>query len=226
MYGEDVTFSGLPAELRTRRRRLLLLVIGLIVLLAAGLVAMLALAPGGRPAAAPGEGTGGLGSAPLEPNGGDGSQPGAGQTPAPTEDADGGAGPGDGGTSGEGEGGQGTDDGGNTPDQPSGPCATTDRKLAGAPDPLHLKPGANKGSFTIYNCTDEQVAWLAATKPSVTLADEDGTLAPGATLVMSFTVDTSKFDTQTFTFKIKVYSTTSTFFYVDVNGSKLGIAPN
>jgi hypothetical protein len=222
MYGQEVTFSSLPAELRTRRRRLLLLVIGLIVLLAAGLIAMLALAPDSRPG--PGAGTGGLGSAPLEPNGGDGS--GQGQTPAPTEDPA--AGSGEGGTSGEGQGGQGTGDGGNTPDQPSGPCATTDRKLAGAPDPVHLKLGATKGTFTIYNCTDGPVEWLAATRPSVTLADEQGTIEPGATHALGFTVDTSKFDTQEFTFRIGVKDPASMapFFYIDVYGKKLGIAPN
>jgi hypothetical protein len=219
MYGQEVTFSSLPDELRTRRRRLLLLVIGLIVLLAAGLVAMLALAPDGRPAAAPDAGTGGLGSAPLEPNSGDGT----GQTPAPTEGPSGGVGPGDGGTSGEG---QGDGGGGNTPDQPSGPCATTDRKLAGAPDPVRLKLGATKGTFTIYNCTDEPVDWLAATKPSVTLADDAGTIEPGATFVMGFTVDTSKFDTPEYMFRIQVRSATSTFFYIEVYGKKLGIAPN
>jgi hypothetical protein len=204
--------------LRTRRRRLLLLVIGLIVLLAAGLVAMLALAPGGRPAAAPGAGTGGLGSAPLVPGSGEGDA----ETPAPTE------GPSDGGTSGEGPGGQGPGDdgGGNTPDQPPGPCATTDRKLAGAPDPVRLKLGATKGTFTIHNCTDEPVDWLAATKPSVTLADEAGTIEPGATFVMGFTVDTSKFDTQEFMFRIQVRSATSNFFYIEVYGRKLGIGPN
>jgi hypothetical protein len=223
MYGEEVTFSNLPNELRTRRRRLLLLVIGLIVLLAAGIVAMLALAPGGRPAAQPGAGTGGLGSAPLEPN--SGSQPD--ETSQPSESPS--VGPGDGGTSGDGlgsgDGGGGGDDG-NAPDQPTGPCANWDRKLAGAPDPVRLKLGATKGSFTIYNCTDEAVAWLAATKPSVTLSDTSGVIQPGATFVLGFTVDTSKFATTEFTFKIQVREAASNFFYIDVYGKKLGIGPN
>jgi hypothetical protein len=223
MYDQELTFSNLPDELRTRqRRRLLALVLGLIVLLAAGIVAMLALAPDGRrPASAQTIPTGidGLGGAPQpDPVAPDGGTPSG-------EPSDGPAAP-DGGGEGDGQGGGDSGDDGGTPDQPSGPCATATRALAGAPDPVKLKMGATKGSFTIYNCTDESVAWLAATRPSVTLSEEAGTLEPGATHVLGFTIDTSSFDTQKFTFKIKVYSTTSTFFYVDVNGSKLTLTGN
>src|SRR5687768_7189597 len=76
MYAEGVTFSGLPSELR-RRRRLLVLVVGLIVLLGVGIVAMLVLAPAKRPGAAqPAPGYDAIGGAPLpEPNGGGGGEP-------------------------------------------------------------------------------------------------------------------------------------------------------
>jgi hypothetical protein len=216
MYDQDITFSNLSDELRTRqRRRLLALVLGLIVALAVGIVAMLAFSPDGRrPAAAqpiPGSGTGGLGGAPQPFGPGDGAPPG------PTDEASGGPTTPDGGGQGDGDG---------TPEQPTGPCATATRALVGAPDPVQLKLGATKGSFTIHNCSDESVAWMAATKPSVTLAEEEGTIAAGATHVLSFTIDTSAFDTQKFTFKIKVYGATSNFFYVDVNGSKLSLTAN
>jgi hypothetical protein len=218
MYGQEVTFSGLPDELRTRRRRLLLLVIGLIVLLAAGLVAMLALAPDGRPA--PGAGTGELGSAPLEPNIGRGSEP---ATPAPTEGPT--KEPGGGGPSGEG--GQGPGNGDNTPDQPSGPCANWDRKLIGAPDDVRLGPGVTEGSFTIHNCTDEAVAWTAAAKSSVAIEDAQGSVEPGGSFVLNFTFDPSTYDTY-FMFRIGVKdpTTAAAFFYVEVHGSREVIAGN
>jgi len=219
MYGEEVTFSGLPVELR-RRRRLLVLVIGLIVLLGAGIVAMLALSPGARPAATrPDPGGGVVGVAPLPEPDGPGAQSGEGQTSG----APGGVGqPGDGGQPGGGN----SDGGGDPSSPPQGPCANAQRALVGSPDPVRLKPGVTKGSFTIYNCTDEAVPWMAATKPSVTLGHESGTLDPGEEFKLSFSVDASKFETQQFTFKIKVYGATTNFFYIDVYGSKLVVLPH
>jgi hypothetical protein len=95
--------------------------------------------------------------------------------------------------------------------------------LAVSPDPLQLAPGAYQGSFAVHNCGPAERAWSTASKPSVTLSPDVGTLAGGESVDVDLTVDRSAFPTGSYTFKIKVFRPGQSI-YLDVHGSALAVA--
>jgi hypothetical protein len=101
--------------------------------------------------------------------------------------------------------------------------AAAEAKLIASPDPISLKLGSLKGSFTIRNCGTEAVDWTVQSKPYVTLDPATGTLSPHDVAEVAFSVDSSSVATGSFAFKIKV-SGGGTSTYVDVKGTKVPTA--
>jgi hypothetical protein len=109
--------------------------------------------------------------------------------------------------------------------QPSDPCAGLEpgAHLVTTPDPKHLNPGVMSSALTIRNCGTEPVDWTAATKPSVTLDDEGGSLAGGEQHQLGFAIDSSAFADSAIAFTIKV-SEPGFNQYVDIEATKAGLA--
>ena len=93
-------------------------------------------------------------------------------------------------------------------------CRPT-RSCVVGPDPLVVPSGEMSSSLTIWNCGEGDVDWTAATKPSVTLADDHGTLFAGTSTPLGFTIDADQWSPGAVEFKIKV-SESSANHYVDV----------
>lgn len=87
------------------------------------------------------------------------------------------------------------------------PCAEhdpADGSLLVAPDPLVLPSGEMDGELQVRNCGPDEVAWSAASKPSVTLATEGGTLAPGEVFPVELTIDGSQWEPGAIELKVRV----------------------
>lgn len=99
----------------------------------------------------------------------------------------------------------------------AGPCAAVqdDAQLVVSPDPLVLPSGDMSSTLTIWNCGEGDVDWTAATKPSVALTDDHGTLFAGTSAPLDFTIDADQWAPGAIAFKIKV-SEPSANHYVDV----------
>ncbi len=110
------------------------------------------------------------------------------------------------------------DDDGVDPQQ-SGPCdalVPDGSSLVVGPDPLILEDSVYEGSISIVNCSDGDIDWTAATKPSVTLDDDGANLLPGETAELDFVIDKDAWDPGAIDFKIKV-SEPGHNHYVDVH---------
>ncbi len=95
------------------------------------------------------------------------------------------------------------DDGGTVDD----PCADhdpADGNLMVGPDPLTLPSGEMTGKLHVRNCGTDDVAWSAATKPSVALATAGGTLDPGEAVPIGLTIDDEQWDPGAIEFKVRV----------------------
>ena len=84
------------------------------------------------------------------------------------------------------------------------------------PDPAVLPAGTMKSSLSVTNCAAADVAWTAATVPSVALGSNNGSLAGGSTAKVDFTIDTDAYEPGAVDFKIKV-SEAGHNHYVDVH---------
>ena len=87
------------------------------------------------------------------------------------------------------------------------PCADhdpADGNLLVGPDPLVLPSGEMDGEIHVRNCGTEDVAWSAATKPSVSLATAGGTLDPGEVFPIELTIDGSQWEPGAIEFKVRV----------------------
>ncbi|MGI9644501.1 MAG: hypothetical protein ACR2O6_04245 [Ilumatobacteraceae bacterium] len=76
--------------------------------------------------------------------------------------------------------------------------------LVVGPDPLVLDDGDLDGSLFIVNCSDGDIDWTAATKPSVSLDDDGANLLPGEFAELDFDIDADAWDPGAIDFKIKV----------------------
>ncbi len=88
--------------------------------------------------------------------------------------------------------------------------------LVVGPDPLVLDDGDLDGSLFIVNCSDGDIDWTAATKPSVSLDDDGANLLPGAFAELDFEIDADAWDPGAIDFKIKV-SEPGHNHYVDIH---------
>ena len=103
--------------------------------------------------------------------------------------------------------------------QECGPCdalVADGSSLVVGPDPLVLEDSVYEGSISIVNCSDGDIDWTAATKPSVTLDDDGANLLPGETAELDFVIDKDAWDPGAIDFKIKV-SEPGHNHYVDVH---------
>ncbi|MEZ5259207.1 MAG: hypothetical protein R2705_20695 [Ilumatobacteraceae bacterium] len=97
-------------------------------------------------------------------------------------------------------------------------------------DPIALDAGVFDGSVTLLNCSDGDVEWTAASKPTVTLTSPTGTVLPGESFEVPFSIDDSAYGPGAIDLKIKV-SEPGHNHYVDVHafqpvvGSDLAIEP-
>jgi hypothetical protein len=103
--------------------------------------------------------------------------------------------------------------------QGGGPCdllAQDGSSLVAWPDPIVLDDGHYDGTVNITNCSDGDIDWTAATKPSVALATAGANILPGETAGLDFTIDNDAWDPGAIDFKIKV-SEPGHNHYVDVH---------
>lgn len=104
---------------------------------------------------------------------------------------------------------------------PADPCdaLTPGQSLLVTPDPLHLEPEVMASELRVTNCSDAPVDWTAQTVPQVTLQLDAGTLAGGAEVDISFSIDPGAIGAGAFDFGIKV-SEPGANTYVDVHAFK------
>ena len=84
------------------------------------------------------------------------------------------------------------------------------------PDPAVLPAGTMHSSLSVTNCAASNVAWTAATVPSVTLGSKNGSLTGGSTAKVGFAIDSGAYEPGAVDFKIKV-SEPGHNHYVDVH---------
>ncbi|HEX6656744.1 MAG TPA: hypothetical protein VF065_01605, partial [Ilumatobacter sp.] len=104
--------------------------------------------------------------------------------------------------------------------QDAGPCDLLEQdgsSLVAWYDPIVLEDAVYDGTVNITNCSDGDVDWTAATKPSVALATAGANILPGETAELGFTIDKDAWDPGAIDFKIKV-SEPGHNHYVDVHG--------
>jgi hypothetical protein len=98
------------------------------------------------------------------------------------------------------------------------PCDTlpAGASLLVQPDPLVLPNDQMVGAVSITNCSEGDVDWTAATKPSIHLESGGANLLPGETTELGFNIDEDAWDPGAIEFKIKV-SEPGANHYVDVH---------
>jgi len=110
----------------------------------------------------------------------------------------------------------GFDDGGASADR-CGANDPADGSLLVTPHALVLPSGEMDSELHVRNCGADDVAWSAATKPSVTLATAAGTLDPGEVFPIELTIDSDQWGPGAIEFKVRVTEGAFAFnTYVDV----------
>ncbi|MFP5377053.1 MAG: hypothetical protein ACLGIO_09785, partial [Acidimicrobiia bacterium] len=108
-----------------------------------------------------------------------------------------------GGGQGQGGGGPGPDPGAEPQPEPEPDLPVAPAELV-VPGELKLKAGAYTGSFTVANAGGAPLDWKAWPDPGVAVSVEEGTLAGGEQVLVSFTIDPAQLPSGSFQRRIMV----------------------